>query len=181
MTQTTLATQSPAPTPAPASAPGAGSGPVRIEAVAWTHPDAELLRGQMTAEVRPRYADLARTRGPFPESDPATVVVTFVAYAGDRPVGTPVGTASLRLVDGLYEVKRVFVAPSHRRTGLAARLLTAIEERAVQVGARTLVLQTGVRQPEAVALYTREGWVPVRAFGPYEGDPYSLCFAKDLA
>ena len=149
----------------------------RIVAVPWTHDDAATLREQMTAELRPRYADLVRTRGPFPESDPATVVVTLVAYADD----VPVGTAALRLVDGLHEVKRVYVAPSHRRDGLAARLLAALEERARGLGVRTLVLQTGVRQPEAAALYTREGWLPVEQFGQYVDDPYSLCFAKNLA
>ncbi|GIG20074.1 N-acetyltransferase [Cellulomonas chitinilytica] len=150
---------------------------VRVEAVPWTHADATALREQMTAELRPRYADAVRTRGPFPESDPATVVVTLVAYAGTDPVGT----AALRLVDGLHEVKRVYVAPSHRRTGLAARLLAELEAHARAREVRTLVLQTGVRQPEAVALYTREGWQPVPPFGQYVGDPYSLCFAKDLA
>jgi GNAT superfamily N-acetyltransferase len=150
---------------------------VRIEAVPWTHADAASLREQMTAELRPRYADLVRTRGPFPESDPATVVVTLVAYADDQPVGT----AALRRLDGLHEVKRVYVAPSRRRDGLAARLLTALEDQARALGVRTLVLQTGVRQPEAVALYTREGWLPVPQFGQYVDDPFSLCFAKDLA
>ncbi len=150
---------------------------VRVEAVPWTHDDAAALREQMSAELRPRYADALRTRGPFPESDPATVVVTLVAYAG----AAPVGTAALRLVDGLHEVKRVYVAPNHRRGGLAARLLAALEDEARARGVRTLVLQTGVRQPEAVALYTREGWHAVQPFGQYAGDPHSLCFAKDLA
>ncbi|NUU16402.1 GNAT family N-acetyltransferase [Cellulomonas humilata] len=148
-----------------------------LTAVPWTHPHAGRLRDQMDAEVGPRYADLVADRGPRVPVDPASVLVTYVAYDGDRPVGT----ASLRLAHGEHEVKRVFVAGTHRRLGLAARLLDAVGGWAADAGVRTIVLQTGVRQPEAVALYRREGWHAIEPFGDYVGDRVSLCFAKDLA
>lgn len=152
------------------------TGEVTLAVVPWTHPHAGRLRDQMDAELAPRYADLLAQRGPRVPVDPASILVTYVAYDGDRPVGT----ASLRLVDGEHEVKRVFVAATHRRLGLAARLLDAVGRFAADAGVRTIVLQTGVRQPDAVALYLREGWRAVEPFGDYVGDRLSLCFAKDL-
>ncbi|WP_028050276.1 GNAT family N-acetyltransferase [Cellulomonas sp. URHD0024] len=150
---------------------------ITITAVPWTHPHAGRLRDLMDEELGARYADLRALRGPRVPVEPASVLVTFVAYDGERPVAT----AALRRAHGFYEVKRVFVAASHRRVGLAARLLGALGDRASAAGVRTLVLQTGTRQPEAVALYEREGWQAAPAFGEYVGDELSLCFAKELS
>lgn len=153
------------------------TGDVTLTVVPWTHPHAGRLRDQMDVELAPRYEDLREHRGPRVPVDPASILVTYVAYDGDRPVGT----ASLRRAGGQHEVKRVFVAATHRRRGLAARLLEAVGGWATDAGVRTIVLQTGVRQPDAVALYVREGWHAIEPFGDYVGDRLSLCFAKDLS
>ena len=150
---------------------------ITLAAVPWTHPHPGRLRDQMDAELAPRYADLRALRGPRRAVDPASVRVTYVAYDGERPVGT----ASLRLAHGEHEVKRVYVAPTHRRLGLAARLLDALGTWALDAGVRRIVLQTGIRQPDAVALYQREGWQPIEPFGEYVGDTISLCFSKELS
>ena len=149
---------------------------ITLVAVPWTHPHPGRLRDQMDAELAPRYADLRAQRGPRRAVDPSSVRVTYVAYDGERPVGT----AALRLAHGKHEVKRVFVAATHRRLGLAARLLGALETWALDAGVRRIVLQTGIRQPDAVALYQREGWQPIEPFGEYAGDTISLCFSKEL-
>ncbi|SDB93413.1 Acetyltransferase (GNAT) family protein [Sanguibacter gelidistatuariae] len=146
-------------------------------AVGWTHPDAETLRTQMTAELGPRYASLRHSRPARIDVDPATVLVTLVVHDG----ALPVATASLRHVGGAHEVKRVFVGQDYRRRGLAGQLLGALEDHARELGVRRLVLQTGVRQPEAVELYERLGWQPVEPFGEYTGDQYSLCYAKEIS
>ena len=150
---------------------------ITLAAVPWTHPHPGRLRDQMDAELAPRYADVRALRGPRRAVDPASVRVTYVAYDGERPIGT----ASLRFAHGEHEVKRVYVAPTHRRLGLAARLLDALGTWALDAGVRRIVLQTGIRQPDAVALYQREGWQPIEPFGEYVGDTISLCFSKELS
>jgi GNAT superfamily N-acetyltransferase len=150
---------------------------ITLAVVPWTHPHAGRLRDHMDTELAPRYADLRVLRGARPPVDPASVRVTYVAYDGERPVGT----ASLRSAHGAHEVKRLYVAPTHRRIGLAARLLDAVGSWARAAGVRTLVLQTGVRQPDAVALYLQEGWRAIEPFGEYVGDTISLCFEKELS
>jgi GNAT superfamily N-acetyltransferase len=60
----------------------------------------------------------------------------------------------------LAELKRMWTAPSHRRRGLAGRVLAELEQRAAALGYSGLELTTGARQPEAVALYLRHGWTP---------------------
>lgn len=93
--------------------------------------------------------------------------------AGVRSIGPP--------DDALGEVKRLWVRPDLRRRGVATRLMSALEGHAREAGFARLYLETGPRQPEAIALYRREGWVEVGAYP--EGatrHPNSLLFAKPL-
>jgi GNAT superfamily N-acetyltransferase len=95
--------------------------------------------------------------------------------------GQPAATAALLKNPGYWEVKRVFVSPDFRRRALAQRALAKVEASALDLGVRELVLQTGILQPEAIALYSREGWNRIPGFGPYAGDDGSVCFRKTLA
>ncbi|WP_185972584.1 GNAT family N-acetyltransferase [Georgenia yuyongxinii] len=89
--------------------------------------------------------------------------------------------ALVQLERAVGEVKRMFVAPSFRGRGIATRLLAGLEMRARAAGMVRLVLETGVRQPESVALYEKAGFGPVAPYGSHVGSSLSLCFAKDLA
>jgi GNAT superfamily N-acetyltransferase len=60
----------------------------------------------------------------------------------------------------LAELKRMWTHPERRRLGLAGRVLALLERRAADLGYTALELTTGAKQPEAVALYLRHGWVP---------------------
>jgi putative acetyltransferase len=60
-------------------------------------------------------------------------------------------------------------------------LLAALEAEAQTLGLSRLVLETGVRQREAIALYRRAGFVDVTPFGEYVSSPLSVCMAKDLS
>ncbi|MFQ6327420.1 MULTISPECIES: GNAT family N-acetyltransferase [unclassified Nocardia] len=150
--------------------------PLTVESTDWEHQDAVILRAEMAAEVGPRYAYLAEQLRVNPQAvDPATVHRTFVAYSGE-----PVGHAAVRWNAGDLELKRMFVRPAHRGSGVAARLLAAAEAAARELGQPRLILQTGHLQPEAVRFYERSGYHRIPLFSPYEPLPLSNCFAKTL-
>jgi GNAT superfamily N-acetyltransferase len=96
-----------------------------------------------------------------------------------------VGCGALRaLGDGAAEVKRMYVVPAARGRGVARAVLAGLEAAARERGWSTLRLETGPRQPEAVGLYTRAGYRPIRAFGVYVGASdaaHSLFFERVLA
>ncbi|MDM4762209.1 GNAT family N-acetyltransferase [Galbitalea sp. SE-J8] len=97
------------------------------------------------------------------------------------PDGRAVGTAALvDHGDGTGELKRMFVAESARGLGAGSALLAAVERAARECGIRSLVLETGPAQPEAIALYESAGFAHVPLFGPYVGSTDSVCMAKDL-
>lgn len=95
--------------------------------------------------------------------------------------GVPVAMGGWRRLDEKRaEIKRMYVAASARRQGLARRLLAEVERTAAAAGVPELVLNTGPEQPEAVALYEQSGYLPVPGFGHYACQPGALFFGKAL-
>jgi putative acetyltransferase len=93
--------------------------------------------------------------------------------------GQPIGCGALRRIDEVTaEVKRVYVAPSRRRRGIARRILHALEQLAAGFNYRAIRLGTGIEQPEAIRLYESSGYHRIAAYGHYIGDPLSVCFEK---
>ncbi|MEI2414796.1 GNAT family N-acetyltransferase [Orrella sp. JC864] len=102
----------------------------------------------------------------------------WVARQGARPVGC---CALLPLQPGRAEIKRLYVDEPARGAGLGSRLLLALERQAARDGVATVLLETGVRQPEALGLYRKHGYVERGPYGPYRPDPLSIFMEKRLA
>jgi GNAT superfamily N-acetyltransferase len=95
--------------------------------------------------------------------------------------GVPAGCGGWRVhAPGVVEVKRVYVEPGVRRRGLAAVIMAALEDAAARAGHRAVVLNTGNRQPEALAMYARLGYAPVPGFGVYADAPGAVFLGKQL-
>ena len=95
--------------------------------------------------------------------------------------GEAVGCGGFRPHAGdVAELKRMYVRPQARGRGLARHLLGALEGAAARAGYRELWLETGLSQPEAIALYESSGYQPISSFGQYAGAPDQRCYAKVL-
>ncbi len=155
----------------------------RVERVSITHPDAARLVEDVQEEYVRRYG--GRDETPIdPSYFEAPLGAFFLGYLADRPVATG---AWRRRTDVLVdrtrqtaEIKRMYVASGARRLGLARSMLTHLEETALASGAEVMVLETGIRQPEAITLYESVGYTPVPGFGFYRDSAISRCFAKRL-
>ena len=82
--------------------------------------------------------------------------------------------------DGVVEIKRVYVEPAFRRRGLAQLIMGALEESAARAGHRAVRLNTGLRQPEALALYAQLGYRDVPGYGMYVNSPDARFLGKEL-
>ena len=99
-----------------------------------------------------------------------------------REQGRALGCGAFVLGEaGQAEMKRVFVAPAARGKGVARALMEALEREAAQRGVTLMQLETGIKQPEAIALYRKFGYAERGPFGSYQPDPLSLFMEKRLA
>lgn len=101
----------------------------------------------------------------------------IVAYKDNKPVGCG---AFKRFDDSTVEAKRMFVFEHERSQGIASKILSALEVWAHEFGNKTMILETGIRQPEAIRLYEKNGYQRIPNFPPYVGVDDSVCFKKSL-
>ena len=135
---------------------------------------------ELEAQVQLLYAELYG--GP---DETRTDPLEFAAPDGLFLVGfvdaEAVATGGLRRHDARSaEVKRMYVVPSHRGHGHARALLAGLEAFALRTGYEQVLLETAVRQPEAIALYESSGYRPVANFGHYRDSPLCRSFVKSL-
>ena len=155
---------------------------LRLERVPITHPDAQALIAAVQAEYVVRYGgqdespiDAAEFEDPLGQF--------FVAYLSDSPVATGAWRrSSVKALGGEVsaEVKRMYVVPTAQRRGVARRMLRHLEVTAAGEGVEVMVLETGAKQPEAIALYTSSGYEPIPGFGYYSGSELSRCFGRRI-
>ncbi|WP_316795982.1 GNAT family N-acetyltransferase [Pedobacter agri] len=94
---------------------------------------------------------------------------------------TPVACGAIKsFSSAAAEVKRMYVRPDYRNQGFAAKILTALEQWAAELGFSECVLETGKKQPEAIALYQKVGYQITLNYGQYIGVDNSICMAKPL-
>ncbi len=101
----------------------------------------------------------------------------IVVYVDEKPVGCG---CFKRFDDETVEMKRMFVLPEMRGKQLAAQMLQELETWAVEEGFTKAVLETGLRQVEAIRLYTRSGYLLTENYGQYIGMEDSICYRKIL-
>ena len=101
----------------------------------------------------------------------------IVAYDGDEPVGC--GAVKEYSADTM-EVKRMYVPPARRGQGIASIILTELENWCREMNYTRCLLETGKKQPEAIALYTKNNYRVIPNFGQYINVENSVCFEKLL-
>ncbi len=141
-------------------------------------PLARTLIEALNAELSSRYPEEGAThfRLDGDEVGPGRGAFLIASRAGE-----PVGCGAIRRIEERTgEIKRMYVRPEERGRGVGRVLLDALEAEARALNISRLVLETGVRQSEAIALYQRAGFSRIAPFGEYVGSPLSVCMAKEL-
>lgn len=131
------------------------------------HPDVLRLAAAMGREVDELYAHLELAPLPDLASFLSPGDLALAGYIGDQAV---TAGALRRLDDQMGEIKRMYVVPEHRGQGLSRLLLVALEGLAIRTGYERVRLDTGERQPRALALYAATGYHHVP---DYNGNPFA--------
>lgn len=153
--------------------------PVRIDVRPFDHPDAAPLIAELQQFFVVRYGEEDMTPVDPAEFTPPRGLF-LIAYLGGRAVAC----GGWRVHDGLdgpeAELKRMYVDPAARGRGVGRAVLAEIEHTAAEAGYTRMVLETGVKQPEALALYEACGYVEVPRFGYYANVPSAVHLGKTI-
>lgn len=151
---------------------------IAIQRVDITGEPAVALIKALNAELSARYPEDGATHFRL---DPDEVKEGRGAFLVATIDGVPMACGAIRRLDEqAAEIKRMYVSPEARGQGVGRRMLSALEAEAIRLGVERIVLETGVRQHEALALYERTGFQRIPAFGEYIGSPLSICMEKRI-
>jgi putative acetyltransferase len=100
-----------------------------------------------------------------------------IAYLENDAVGCG---AIKEFAPGIMEVKRMFVPAANRNKGIASLVLHELEAWAKEIGFQKCILETGIKQPEAISLYKKNNYKIIENYGQYAGVENSVCFEKEL-
>ncbi len=134
--------------------------------------EAQTLIGRLDAELTATYPEEGATHFRL---DPAELAPGRGAFLIARDAALLGCGAVRRIAAGTCELKRMFVVPEARGRGVARAILEALIGEARALGASEVVLETGVRQIAALALYRKSGFVEIGPFGEYVNSPLSVC------
>jgi GNAT superfamily N-acetyltransferase len=163
-------------------------------------PAGRVLIRELLADINERYRDWAvgltddeieaADHAYLAEVTPEVVRRPTGAFVVARLEGELAGCGAVRSYvpyhddlqpeDGVGEIKRMYTRPALRRRGVSRAVLARLEELALELGYRRLLLETGSPQPEALALYEHAGWSRIEPYGHYRDEDTSICFGKDL-
>ena len=139
------------------------------------NPDFQYLVKFLDADLASKNGDDHSFYAQFNKIDSIKNVI--VAYLDSKPVGCGAIKSYSKTA---MEVKRMFVLPEMRNMGVASKILKALEVWALEMGYHSCVLETGYKQPEAIALYKKSGYIIIPNYGQYAGVENSVCFEKIL-
>jgi putative acetyltransferase len=140
------------------------------------NPDYHLLVTFLDADLKIRDGEDHAFFAQYNKSDDIRNVV--ICYAA----GAAVGCGAFKFFSrGTVEIKRMFVRPEFRGKGIAAKILAELEGWAQELQFAVCVLETGQKQPEAIALYLKSGYNRIPNYGQYENVESSVCMSKAIS
>ena len=148
----------------------------RFAAESITHPGVEALLARIAAHSASLYPPEGVHM--LPAERIATEDVWFIVARDAH--GNAHGCGAIVRNGAHGEIKRMFVDEAARGQGLASAILALLEHHAFSHGVRLIQLETGPKQPAAIALYERQGYRHRGPFGSYEASQYSVFMEKYL-
>jgi putative acetyltransferase len=128
---------------------------------------------ELDAELKIRDGDEHSFYAQFNKIDKIKYVV--LAYDTNEPVGC----GAVKEYSGdTMEIKRMFVRKSKRGKGIASIVLMELETWCMELGYKRCILETGLKQPDAIRLYRKNNYSQIPNYGQYENAANSVCFEK---
>jgi GNAT superfamily N-acetyltransferase len=140
-----------------------------------THPDFINLVKHLDVELAERDGKDHPFYAQYNKIDKIKYAV--VAYENEKPAACG---AIKEYYPGIMEIKRMYTLPECRGKGIATKVLKELELWSTELSYLKCILETGKKQPEAIALYNKNGYKLIPNFGQYAGVDNSICFEKEI-
>ena len=140
-----------------------------------TNIDFTKLTKLLDNDLNERYGELQKQYNKYNTADYINDVV--IIYKDEVPVAC--GSFKEHHTEGI-ELKRIFVTKENRRQGLSKLIISELEKLGRCKGYNYALLETGIKQHEAINLYRNTGYEIIENYGPYEGNSNSVCMGKKL-
>ena len=127
-------------------------------------------------DLNERYGELQKQYSKHNKVDYIKDVV--IIYKDEAPVAC--GAFKEHNIN-IIELKRIFVIKENRRQGLSKLIIKELEELAINSGYKHILLETGIKQHEAINMYRNTGYDVIQNYKPYIGNINSVCMKKDLS
>lgn len=141
----------------------------------FNHPDFIELVKQLDADLAERDGKDHSFYSQFNKIDMLRHAI--VVYEDEKPIACG---AIKEFAPQIMEVKRMYTVPAHRGKGIAGKVLKELETWAAELSYTKCVLETGKKQPEAIQLYQKSGYLVIPNYGQYAGVENSVCFEKEM-
>ncbi len=138
--------------------------------------DFQKLVAELDADLKIRDGEQNSFYAQFNKVDLIKYVI--VAYQNDTPVGCG---AIKEYSQNTMEVKRMYVSINNRGQGFASIILKELENWTVELHYDKCILETGNKQPEAIALYKKSNYKIIPNYGQYKNVENSICFEKKFS
>jgi len=130
---------------------------------------------QLDHELRVRYGELQTI---YDQYDKVNNLNTVVIVYNDM---NPAGCGCFKKYNNVtIELKRMFVSAERRGMGIGALLVHELEKWAAELNYNFIVLETGIKQPEAIHLYQKLGYTKIPNYDQYKDMNTSVCFKKNI-
>ena len=139
------------------------------------NPDFRELVKKLDADLAIRNGEFHSFYSQFNKLDNIKHVV--LAFENEEPAGCG---AIKEFGPDTMEIKRMYVRPEMRKKGIAFRILNELETWAGELSYTKCILETSLKQQEAIGLYKKNGYLLIQNFGQYTGVENSICFEKEL-
>ena len=140
-----------------------------------THQDFITLVRQLDVELATIDGDEHDFYAQYNKIDKINHVI--IAYENELPIACG---AIKQFSENTMEVKRMYILAPYRGKGTASGVLVQLEKWAAEMNYSHCILETGIRQPDAIRLYGKNGYLPIPNYGQYAGVENSRCFEKAL-
>jgi putative acetyltransferase len=139
------------------------------------NPDFQKLVKELDADLSIRDGAEHGFYSQFNKID--AIKYAIVAYENNSPIGCG---AIKEYDEDTMEVKRMYVPVNKRGKGIASIVLNELEKWSAELNYKKCLLETGKKQPEAIRLYTKNGYKIIPNYGQYKGIENSVCFEKEV-